>query len=168
MGYLCQQVSITLTDLLQAFRHGMLSKAQIQTTLLVTEKIHLIVTDILDKAITAQVLCDTCKGSGQTAQRTPKGKKPPAEPPTEPCLVCHATGKITREADFERQRLALELGELIKQPKGGGMTFQQQINLHAGGDARNPQRTGTLEQLQQAVSKVLYAPNTVIDLEPEP
>lgn len=168
LGWLAAKVNITLTDLLRAYRNGVLAKAQILASQMVAARLPAVVDDVMRRAMPYEEPCEGCEATGEMTVR-PTKKVPIPDPVKIPCTICRGKGKVTRLPDLDRQRLALEIGELIKSPKGGP-TVLQQFNL--GGPAAGASADvapGSLEKMQQAVTDILYGRNAqVIDLEPEP
>lgn len=167
LGWLATTVNIGLTDLLRAFRNGILAKAQILACQQVAIKLPDVVIDVMKRAAPFEELCEGCDGSGSMTVR-PTKKVPIPDPTTVSCTICKGKGKIIRLPDLDRQRLALELGELIKTPRGGPTLLQQfnTITPASAGDIG----AGALERMQQAVTDVLYGRNAavVVDAEPMP
>jgi len=164
LGYLAREVNITLTDLLRAYRNCVLAKAQIAAVRSIATKLPAVVDDVMRRSAPYEEACDACLATpGQMT--VPKTKKNPnPDPPTIPCTVCRGVGKVLRLPELDRQRLALEIGELVKSPKGG-TTLLQQFNLGASGSVGDTGK-GSLERLQQAVTSVLYSRGAVIDVDP--
>lgn len=163
LAYLAETVDITLTDLLRAYRNATLAKAQILATQFVAEKLPAIVKDIVEHAVPFESPCAACDGQGVMSVK-PTKKCPAPDPATIPCRICNGKKVVMRQPSLDHQRLALELGEILKPPKGG-TTFLQQFNLNAG-EGLGATKPGSLEQMQQAVTGLLFNRTTVIDLEP--
>ena len=147
------QVGLGLSDILRAFRNGIFFKAHLLAGQIVTEKLSAVVGDVMLRATPYEETCPTCEGTGRVMSR-PTKKNP--EPFSVRCQICNGKGQVRHIPEVDRQRLALELGELIKPPKSGP-TLLQQFNM-GGNQPPNPSATapGSLEQLQQAVSDLLY------------
>jgi len=168
LGWLASKVNISLTDLLRAFRNGEIAKAQILASRTIAAKLPDVVADVMQRAVPYEEPCAGCDATGQMTVR-PTKKVPIPDPATVTCTICRGKGKIIRLPDLDRQRLALEIGELLKSPKGGP-TLLQQFNLGTGlpavGSASDP-GAGSLERMQQAVTDILYGRSAgVIDVEP--
>lgn len=165
LGWLATTVNIGLTDLLRAFRNGVLAKAQILACQQVAVKLPDVVIDVMKRAAPYEEPCEGCDGTGQMTVR-PTKKVPIPDPPTVSCTICRGKGKIVRLPDLDRQRLALELGELIKTPRGGPTLLQQfnTITPASAGDTG----TGALERMQQAVTDVLYGRHAAVVVDAEP
>lgn len=168
LGFLANAVGISLTDLLRAFRNGVLAKAHILSSQRIAEKLPEVVADVMKRAAPYEEPCDACDATGlMTVKPTKKVQNP--DPAQISCTICRGKGNVIRLPELDRQRLALEIGELIKSPKGGP-TVLQQFNLgnNAAPSAGDPQ-AGALEKMQQAVTDILYGSRgSVIDLVPLP
>lgn len=138
---LCTLAGITVADLLLAYRKALLTRAHIEATAIIAAKLPPIVDDVMTRAAPQRQVCPSCQGA--------------STPVTAPCLVCNATGVIHTEPDLDRQKLALELGQLTE--KKGGIVMQQNT-LTAALSAGGATGSGSLEQLQQAVGDLLFAP----------
>jgi hypothetical protein len=164
LGWLAREVGISLTDLLRSFRNGTLAKAQILAAQKIATRLVEVVDDVMLRASPHEEACSTCDGLGEV---TPNPTKKVPNPTPESCRVCNGKGKIRLLPDLQRQRLALELAEMIKTPRNQP-TLLQQFNMGSPSSARDS-GSGSLEQMQQAVSNLLYGRNShsIIDLLPE-
>lgn len=163
LGWLAAKVQIGLTDLLRAYRSGVLATAHIIATQRVADKLPAVVEDVMKRAVPYEEDCAGCDATGQMTVR-PTKKVPIPDPAQVPCTICRGKGKVLRLPELDRQRLALELGELIKGNRAP--TFMQQINLPAAGQNAGDASAGSLERMQQAVTNLLYRQPPVIDAEP--
>lgn len=162
-GYLARQTGIGLSDLLRSFRNGTLAKAQVLAAQKIATRLVDVVEDVMKRATPHEEPCSTCDGLGEVVPK-PTKKRPNPEP--EQCRVCNGKAVIRHLPDLDRQRLALELAEMIKVPRNHP-TVLQQFNVGSAGAARET-NAGSLEQLQQAVSSMLYGRGSnIIDLIPE-
>lgn len=157
---ICRLAGLSVADLLTAFRSATLIRAQVKATVAIAKQLPAVVEDVMKRAQPYEETCDVCDGLGQV---TPKPTKKNPNPPPEHCRACKATGRRMLLPDLERQKLALDLGDLVK--KSGGITLSQQnLTVHAGGGVG---QTGLLERQQQALARALAAP-LVLDLPSEP
>jgi hypothetical protein len=153
LAKLCDQAGILPGDVFRAFRDATIAKANIQALRRVAERLVTITESLLDDASDRMVICDECSGSKQQLIKPKKG-----DPTIIDCTRCNGTGTVMLRADFEKQKLALELGGLLK--KGPAVQLNQQtnhtLNLSTG--------AGGIAQLQQAVSGMLFGRNFTPDL----
>lgn len=167
LGWLASKVNISLTDLLRVYRNGVLAKAQIIASQKIAAALPDVVADVMKRAVPYQEDCAGCDATGKMTVR-PTKKVPEPDPAQVSCTICRGKGTITRLPDLDRQRLALEIGELLKSPKGGP-TMLQQFNIGTAAASSGDANPGSLERMQQAVTDILYGRNaSVIDVTPEP
>jgi hypothetical protein len=154
LGDLSTRAGIGLLDLLRAYRNNRLVKAQILAMNIISERLPAVVADVMQRATPHTAECSLCEGTG-TVTPSPTVKHPDPVPVT--CGVCKGAKVRPVLPDLERQRLALELGELTRVPKGGTV-LNQQFNLGSGLQSAAASMTpGSLEQMQQAVTSILYS-----------
>ena len=90
----------------------------------------------MTRAAPQRQVCPKCLGTSAAGQG--------------PCPLCQDSGYVQSEPELDRQKLALELGQLIEK-KGGLIVQQNNLAATLGGTA-----PGSLEQLQQAVGDLLF------------
>jgi len=161
---ICAQAGLTIADLFVAYRKALLVRAHLQATRVVTENLVQVVEDVMRRARPYEVTCDACQGTGSI---TPEPSKAMPNPEPGPCPPCAGTGRLLAIPDLDRQKVALELGQLLQQRSGISIQ-QNSLTLPPGS---SPTAPGALEQLQQAVHASLYSrppavDGTVIDAEP--
>lgn len=166
LGYLANSVGITLTDLLRAYRTGVLAKAHILSSRHIAAKLPAVVEDVMKRAAPYEEACEGCDASGMMTVK-PTKKVPIPDPAQVTCTICRGKGKVIRLPEIDRQRLALEIGELIKPPKGGPSVLQQ-FNFPTVAPTAGDPSAGALEKMQQAVTGILYGRGNVIDIDPLP
>lgn len=147
---LCTMTGLTIADFFAAYKKAAIVRAHIQAAPIIAAKLVGVVDDLMTRAQPHYLTCPVCRGTGSLVPE-PTEKKPNPQP--EPCKAC-VDGKQLVLPDLDRQKLALEVAELIK-PKGG-LVFNQANLLNAGGDRQSIGAPGALEQLQQAASAVLF------------
>lgn len=147
---LCQNAGLTVHEFFGAFRKAAMVRAQIRATQKIADGIVPVVEDVMRRAAPVVETCEACSGTGTF---TPDPSKRQPNPQPEPCKACKSSGKITILPELDRQKLALELADLVK--KGGGLQIQNnQLNMSgaAGGTG-----AGDLEKLQQALAGANFA-----------
>lgn len=146
---LCEMAGLTVADLFAAYKKSLLVKAHLEATRIVVQQLSAVVADVMARAQPFTVICEACHGLGsQTPDPTPAAPNPtPA-----PCPACRGTGQVLQAPDLDRQKVALELGQLLV--KSGGITLSQQT-LVAPGASATVYGSGALDQLQQAVGEIL-------------
>lgn len=149
---ICALAGLTIADLFTAYRKALLVKAHLQATRLVTDNLVAVVDDVMKRSQPYEATCETCNGS---ASVTPEPTKLIPNPIAAPCLTCKGTGTLRCLPDLDRQKLALELGQLV-QSRAGINIQQNSVSLTPGGAGGGGGAPGALEQLQQAVQAVLY------------
>lgn len=154
LARICALAGLTVADFFAAFRTARLQRAQIEAIELVAQGLAPVVADVMRRAAPYDVACTACRGTGSVST---------GDAPSVPCETCHGKGAILEEPDLDRQKLALELAELLK--KGGGLTISQTnqtVTMGAGAGL------GTLERVQQAVSGLRAGAPLVFDVDPMP
>lgn len=163
IGYLASQAGIGLLDLLRAYRNSTLAKVQVLAVNQLAEKIPHVVEDVLRRAVPYDDRCKGCDGAGVTRVR-PTKKCPDPDPPDVECSICHGKKTVVRLPTLEYQRLVLEMAEVIKPPKGGP-TLLNQFNIGTAAASASSIVPGSLEQMQQAVTDLLFKRAPVIDVD---
>jgi hypothetical protein len=150
---ICAYAGITVADLFASYKRALFAQAHIEAAHQITRKLAPIVEDVMARALPVAITCPRCGG------------RPPDLPELPPCLTCQGTGQVLSEPDLDRQKLALELGRLTAQ-RGGIMV--QQNAIAAGAAALQSTTPGNLEQLQQVVGDLLFAPGRRRAASPQP
>lgn len=103
--------------------------------------------DVMRRAAPYEEVCNAgCQGTG-TITPDPSAAQP--NPVPTPCETCLGTGRLRYQPDLERQKLAIEMANLL--PKSGGINIAQ-INAPAAGGTGE----GALEKIQQLSDQILY------------
>jgi hypothetical protein len=159
---LCAMTGFTVADFFAAYKKASIVRGHLQAAPIIASKIVGVVDDLMTRAQPHYLTCPSCRG---TSTITPEPTKEQPNPQPEPCRSC-IDGKQLVLPDLDRQKLALEVAELIK-PKGG-MVFNQANLLNTGGGRSSIGAPGALEQLQQAASAILFTrPTTVAPVQGE-
>lgn len=164
---ICGLAGITVADLFGAFRKATLIKAHLEATTKVAASLVAVVEDVMQRSRPQQLTCPTCLG---TTSYTPEPTKKDPQPEPRVCPTCRRSaipGTIVELPDLDRQKVALELGQLLQSRSGISI---QQNTLAVGASGGSPAPTGTapgsLEALQQAVHTLLYPRAAVADAAP--
>lgn len=150
LAQLCVQGGITPGEILEAYKAGVLARAQVLSTAQIASSLPGVVTDTMRRAMPGETVCEACQGVGMVTAE-PSKRNPNPEPAT--CMACAGKGRHQAEGDLEHKKLALDMGKLLS--KGGGLNIavNQQQNNFVGASAG-----GTLEKLQAATDQILYGP----------
>jgi hypothetical protein len=136
LARLCTMVGLTVADLFASYRKANIARAHVEASHIIAQKLPPVVLDVMTRATPQRRLCGACLGASADGQG--------------PCRVCDSTGYVQSEPDLDRQKLALELGQLLEK-KGGLIVQQNNLAATLGATA-----AGSLEQLQQAVGDLLF------------
>lgn len=124
---ICRRAGLTVADLFRAFLDATLLKAKIATAPIIAAKLCATTQALMDASVDRIDRCLPCQGTGTvTTTPDPTTQTPHPRPVVLRCDVCHGLGTVTREPDLERQKVALQLGGLLKQP---GASVQTQVNV---------------------------------------
>jgi len=148
---ICAMAGLSVADLFAAYKKAVIVEAHIRAAPVIAEKLIGVVEDLMTRAQPHYLPCDVCRGSGRVVP--PPTKDQPSPAPVA-CTAC-TNGQQLHLPDLDRQKLALEIAELIKPRVGSGVVFNQ-ANILPPAD-RSAGAPGALEQLQQAVSEVLFS-----------
>lgn len=149
LAKICAQTGITPGQLFTAFDRAAVVRAHVLARMEAANKIPEITREVTRTALPHDKVCTTCNGVGSFERmKSVNGKD---EYVTEVCVACNGVGSIKREGDPDQQQRAFELTGLLK--SGGGTQVTQSLTMVA--PSVNVQ-SGSLEQLQQAVSDLIY------------
>jgi hypothetical protein len=150
LAELCAVGNTLPGDLLKQLASAALLRGKVRASQTIGEGIAAVTTDVMRRAAPYEAACHTCLGVGKlTDDPTPAIPNPLPQP----CTTCNGTGTLLYQPDLERQKLAVDLAQLL--PKSGGINIAQ-INQAAGGQAWGS-GGGSLELVQQLTDKLLYA-----------
>lgn len=155
---ICELANLSVADLFSAYKKALVVRAHLEATRVVTENLVGVVADVMRRAQPQAKICPTCRGL-LTYTPAPTKKIPTPEP--RDCGTCQdaegrPTGAIVVEPDLDRQKVALELGQLL-QTRAGISIQQNTLALPGGGGTADPARVavGPIDALQQAVQAIL-------------
>lgn len=156
LRWICETAGLTVADLFKAFRQALLVKAHLEATRKIVADLPGVVEDVMQRARPMIATCRACRGTG-----TITAEPSPAVPNPEPrrCDPCEGTGKVITYPDLDRQKVALELGQLLS--KGGGITLQQNTLVAPAAPIAAGSGPGSFEALQAAVRSVLHPPRSI-------
>lgn len=143
---ICAQGNVLPGAILKHLAEAALLLGKTKASQRIGDGIEAVAEDVMRRAAPYVDSCHTCLGIGTL---TPEPTKDNPNPSPNPCETCLGTGKLTYSPDLERQRLAIDMAQLL--PKSGGIQIAQ-IN----GQGPPSAGFGTLERLQQLTDKILY------------
>lgn len=171
LAQIAKEGGIDFLDLLRIYRNAMVSRAHLFALEQISQQIPAVVADVMRKAVPYTDVCSDCLGAA-TVTANPTKAEP--NPTPQPCETCRGTGELLYPPSLEVQKLALQLGGLLK---SGGLTIvqtQQNALIQANGAGGGP---GDLFlKVQQAADEILFgtrppteaSADPVIDAEPMP
>jgi hypothetical protein len=156
---LCAMAGLTIVDLFTAYKKAMVVKAHLVAYQTITDKLLPVVEDVMRRAAPYEIVCYGCAGTETVADPTDATK-------TVVCPDCGGKGKLLQLPDLDRQKLALELAQLVQ--KSSGIQIQQN-NVVPPPTADPPAGHGTLIALQHALRELQSGPRTpIVDAEVVP
>lgn len=146
LAQICAMGNILPGDLLKHLASAALLRGKVRASQKIGEGIAAVAEDVMRRAAPYEDVCHACRGIGMfTADPTPAAPNPsPAS-----CDTCLGTGKLRYTPDLERQKLAIDMAQLL--PKSGGIQIAMQQTLTSGGSGG-----GAIERLQALTDKILY------------
>lgn len=151
---LCTMAGLTVVDLFAAYKKAMVVKAQLIAYQAITDHLLPVVVDVMRRAAPYKIPCYDCAASGLVA-----GEKAGDPPVT--CPTCAGQKELLQLPDLDRQKLALELGQLVQ--KSAGINIQQNTGVVVPPPDVDPaQGRGTLIELQHAIAELQSGPRTPI------
>lgn len=153
LAEICALGNLLPGELLQHLMRASLVKGKLLASQAVGDGIAAVAKDLMEKAAPHEAACYQCRGLGTTMpEPTPEVPNPVAQE----CETCLGSGVLRYEPTLERQKLALELAQLL--PKGGGLQIlnQQIASTASGGEGSGDGQVSLFSKLQQLTDKVLY------------
>lgn len=133
LAWVVGSAGITIGKLLELFSKGEFADSYVKAIRKVYKAIPDVAEDVMKGAVTRFKTCSVCEGVGKVTIRREvfeadgAQKKPREfEDVVKRCLNCEGSGKVEIEADLERQKVALQMGGLLKQPGGVVVNNTQQ------------------------------------------
>lgn len=146
---LCAAANVLPGDLLKHLTQAALARGRVLAAFTIGAGIPAVTADLMRRAAPFEDVCNGgCRGTGSI---TPDPTPEQPNPAPEPCETCRGTGKLLYKPDLERQKLAVDLAQLL--PKGGGVNIAVQQNNQVGGSTLGQ---GLLERFQAVTDKILY------------
>lgn len=156
LAALCRRVGLSVRDFFLALRDARYSRMYAEIGLRVAAGLPAVAEDVVARAVPHWITCAECGGSGEQPRAPgdaggPAGTANAAEalpgplteigsptpsaashtPPAAQCLVCKGRGQSFVLPELSRQKLALELGGVLR--PGGGVQVGVQVGVIAGG-----------------------------------
>lgn len=106
---------LSVGRVLQIFKEAKGAEAYVRSINRVYDRLPEIAGDIADRSVPTLARCAPCRGTGVIDSTTGQAQVPGADPAKlVDCWPCEGTGKVTVLPDLERQKLALQIGGLVK------------------------------------------------------
>jgi len=150
LAAICAHGNILPGELLKHLASAALLRGKVKANQQIGDGIAAVAADVMRRAAPYEAPCNGgCQGTGSiTADPTPQVPNPAPEP----CEVCRGSGRLVYTPDLERQKLAIEMAQLL--PKSGGLQILQ-ANVHASGGGAGA-GVGAVERLQALTDRILY------------
>lgn len=147
LAEICAVGNILPGELLKQLASAAILRGKVQASRLVGQGIAAVAEDVMRRAAPYEEACHDCRGTGTI---TPDPTPAIPNPTPGPCDTCQGTGRLRYQPDLERQKLAIDMAQLL--PKSGGINIAQ-INAQApaGGGGGT-----TIDALQRLTDRILY------------
>jgi len=151
LAEICARGNILPGDLLRHLASAVMLKGKLKASQKIADGITAVTADIMRRAAPYEAPCNGgCQGIGTiTADPTPAAPNPTPQP----CEVCQGTGRLVYSPDLERQKLAIDMAQLL--PKGGIQIGLNQVT-HNNNHHNSNGGGGAFERFQEATDRVLY------------
>lgn len=146
---LCARANVFPGEVLKHLSAAALMAGKVQASQQIGLGIAAVAADVMRRAAPYDEPCEACQGIG-TLTPEPSASQP--NPSPRPCEACAGKGRVRMEPDLDRQKLAIEMAQLL--PKSAGIQIGMQQNN--GGSTGGGGLSGTLERLQALSDRVLY------------
>lgn len=149
LATICARANVLPGKLIELLAGAAMARGKVQASQRIGLGMAAVAEDIMRRAAPYTAPCYQCRGTG-TVVDEPTKEHP--NPSPGPCGTCQGVGELTYLPDLDRQKLAIEMAQLL--PKGGGISI---ANINApGSPPADSAGMGTLERLQQATDQILY------------
>lgn len=149
LAEICAHGNILPGELLKHLSSAALLRGKVRAQQKIGDGIAAVAEDVMRRAAPYEGACSGgCQGTGTI---TPEPTKDQPNPEPEPCETCRGTGRLVYAPDLERQKLAIEMAQLL--PKSGGL---QILNANVQGGSREGAGMGAIERLQALTDRILY------------
>lgn len=161
LAAICAMGNVLPGELLRQLASAALLRGKVLAQQKIATGIAAVAEDVMRRAAPYEDVCNGgCSGTGSITQ-DPSPTNP--NPGPEPCEVCRGTGKLIYRPDLERQKLAIEMAQLL--PKSGGINILNQQN-NQGGSVSGGQ--GLAEQVTKLTDRILYGSGTLEEAQERP
>lgn len=170
LGELVYVVGFRPGEIYRLVKETILAVAQVHSIRQLADQLPAVTEDLLSRAQVHYLPCSACDETGWVQPLpTPEQAAAGEIPPPEKCKVCRGRGKVRKEADFDRQQLALSMAHLL--PKSGaGIAIQQNIGTNGSSAAgSDPAPSDMFSRLMKATDRILHGPHAsaaTIEVEP--
>lgn len=150
LAELCALANVLPSDLCTQLTAAARRVGQVHAAQVVAAGTRAVVEDIMRRAAPYEDSCTGCQGVGS---RTAEPTAAQPNPSPEPCPTCRGIGRLLFTPDLERQKLAVELAQLL--PKGGGLNIALQQN-NGPAPSSGGMGLGPLEKMDALLDQLLY------------
>lgn len=149
LAAICALGSILPGELIKHLSAAALLRGKVLASQAIGDGIQAVAQDVMRRAAPFEETCYACRGTGSVV---PEPTKEVPNPEAGPCEACGGGGVLRYQPELERQKLAIEMAQLL--PKGGGLHI---LNANVQGASGGAGGSGTpLERLQQLTDQILY------------
>lgn len=141
LSRVCEQGQVSLGQLIHLLKEAKASKALLESMDRIARYLPEVAEDLMARARPHEVECPDCWGAGEVMVLDEK-RKPTGE--MKPCEVCNGRKVVKVLPSLDRQKVALEVGGLLKRPGGVVVNVSQQAaTFNFSADARRDFRSAT-------------------------
>lgn len=149
LSTVCEKGRVSLGQVLALLKDARGAKALLESMERIAKHLPDVAEDVMVRSVPHLVECADCWGTGRVKVPTyGEDGKPTGEHEERACDPCRGSGKVTVLPTLERQKVALEIGGLLKRASGVTVNVSQQAaTFNFGADARRDFRSATDELL---------------------